>query len=129
MPGPLVYVDTSEVHERARDSIRSAIDDLASFIEAKEPELLAYGVYLSDDGARMTVVHVHRDSATLESHLEIGAPAFKPFADLLTLLRIDIYGEPSEKAVERLRAKAKMLGTGDVVVHPPAGGFARFGSL
>jgi hypothetical protein len=128
MAGPLVYVDTSDVREGATGSIRDAIDALVAFIEANETRLLAYGVYLSDDGAQMTVVHVHTDSASLEHHLEVGGPAFKPFTDLIDLRAIDVYGEPSENAVELLRAKAQMLGSGEVTIHPPAGGFERFGS-
>ena len=128
MVGPLVYMDTSDVREEATDSIRAAIDDLVAFIETHEPDLVAYGVYLSDDDRRMTVVHVHTDSASLEHHLEVGGPAFMPFVDLIELIKIDVYGEPSEAAVEQLRAKARKLGSGEVTVHPPAGGFARFGS-
>jgi hypothetical protein len=128
MAGPLVYIDTSEVRDGAAKSIRGSIDELVAFIGTREPELLAYGVYLTDDGTRMTVVHVHTDSASLECHLEVGGPAFKPFADLIDLRTIDVYGEPSENAVELLRAKAQMLGSGEVTIHPPAGGFERFGA-
>ncbi|HKH22486.1 MAG TPA: antibiotic biosynthesis monooxygenase [Solirubrobacterales bacterium] len=127
MAAPLVYVDTSEVREGAAESIRPAIEELVAFLEANEPDLLGYGVYLSDDGTRMTVVHVHTDSASLEHHLEVGGPAFRPFVDLITLRSIDLYGEPSETAVKQLLEKARMLGTGEVTVHPPAGGFERFG--
>jgi hypothetical protein len=127
MAGPLVYLDTSEVREGALESIRGAIDDLVAFIERNEPDLLAYGVYLSDNGKRMTVVHVHMDTASLEYHLEVGGPAFKPFTELITLSTIEVYGEPSERAIEQLRDKARMLGSGRVVIHPPAGGFTRFG--
>jgi hypothetical protein len=125
MAGPLVYVDTSDVHEGALESVWGAIDALVAFIETNEPGLLAYGVYLSDDGARMTVVHIHTDSVSLEHHLTVGGPAFKPFVDLITLQAIDVYGEPSSRAVEQLHEKAQMLGSGAVNIHPPAGGFAR----
>jgi hypothetical protein len=127
MAGPLVYVDTSDVREGALESIGSAIEELVDFIETHEPELLAYGVYLSDDRRLMTVVHVHTDTASLEKHLEVGGPAFKPLMDLIDLRAIDVYGEPSGVAVEQLREKAQMLGSGEVTVHPPAGGFERFG--
>jgi hypothetical protein len=127
MAGPLVYVDTSAVREGALESVKAAIEELIAFIETNEPKLLAYGVYFSDDGGRMTVVHVHADSTSLEYHLEVGAPAFKPFADLIDLASIQIYGEPSAQAVDQLRQKARMLGSGTVVLNPPAGGFTRFG--
>jgi quinol monooxygenase YgiN len=127
MPGPLVYVDTSEVRDGALAELKEAIAELVEFIEVNEPRLLAYAVYLSEDGSQMTVLHVHADSASLEHHLDIGGPAFKRFKDLLTLSSIRVYGEPSKKAVRQLHDKAAMLGPGEVAVHPLEAGFSRFG--
>jgi len=125
MAGALVYVDVSEVREDARNSIAAAVDELASFIEQNVPGVLAYNVYLSDDNSEMTVVHVHAGPESLDEHLELGAPAFRGFADLLTLKSIRIYGEPSEAAVERAWEKAKMLGCDDVVIQGANAGFSR----
>jgi Antibiotic biosynthesis monooxygenase len=121
----LVYVDTSEVREGKRQQLDEAIAELAKFIEANVPEVLAYNVFLSDDGSEMTVVHVHAEPASLDRHLETGGPVFRKFADLLTLKSIRLYGEPSEHALELLSAKASMLGSGDVEVLRPRAGFSR----
>ena len=75
----------------------------------------------------MTVIHVHADSASLDHHMEVAGPCFAAFADLVRLSSIDIYGEPSEKALVQLRDKVRLLGSGDVVVHRPHAGFTRFG--
>jgi len=66
MSDAIVYVDTSDVHEGALRELKAAIKELVDFVEANEPQLIAYNVYFSDDGTRMTVVHVHPDSASLE---------------------------------------------------------------
>lgn len=123
---PLVYVDTSEVREGALEELKGAIEELAAFIEANHPRILAYNVYFSDDGSEMSVVHVHADSASLDHHMEIGGPVFKKFADLLTLRSIRVYGEPSERVIRQLHEKARNLGCADVSVHIPQAGFARF---
>jgi quinol monooxygenase YgiN len=125
MSRPLVYVDTSEVRDGALEELRGAIDELVEFVEANEPQLIAYSVYLSDDGRQMTVVHVHTDSASLEYHMEVAGPAFRRFADadLITLSSIRVYGEPSEKAVSQLHEKARLLGCSDVTVHALHAGF------
>jgi hypothetical protein len=73
----------------------------------------------------MTVVHVHADRASLDHHLDVAGPAFRRFADLIELSSIRIYGEPSDRAMEQLREKARMLGSGDVIVHRPRAGFSR----
>jgi quinol monooxygenase YgiN len=128
MSRPLVYVDTSEVRDGALEELRGAIDELVEFVEANEPQLIAYSVYLSDDGRQVTVVHVHTDSASLEYHMEVAGPAFRRFADLITLSSIRVYGEPSEKAVSQLHEKARLLGCSDVTVHALHAGFGRFGA-
>jgi quinol monooxygenase YgiN len=126
MSKALVYVDTSEVREGALEELKSAIEELAEFIEANVPQILAYNVYLSDDGSRMTVVHVHADAASLDQHMDVAGPAFRRFADLLTLSSIRVYGEPSEKAVRQLHEKARQLGCEDVMIVPGAhAGFSR----
>jgi hypothetical protein len=128
MPGPLLYVDTSDVRPGALEELKDAIKQLVGFIESNEPQLLAYNVYLSDDGSQMTVVHAHVDSASLEYHMDVAGPAFGHFGDLLTLSSICIYGEPSDKALRQLDQKAQLLGRGNVSVHRPHAGFTRFGA-
>jgi quinol monooxygenase YgiN len=127
MSKELVYVDTSEVQKGALDELKSAIKELVEFIEANEPQLLAYNVYLSEDGGKMTVVNIHPDSASLEYHMEIAGPVFRRFVGLITLSSIRVYGEPSDKAVTQLHDKARLLGCEDVVVQGPHAGFTRFG--
>lgn len=41
---PIVYVDTSEVRAGRLEELRAAMADLAEFVEANEPRLLAYNV-------------------------------------------------------------------------------------
>ena len=126
MSQPLVYVDTSDVREGALEKLKDAIGELVAFVDANEPQLVAYNVYLSDDGSEMTVVHVHDDAASLEHHMEVAGPAFRKFADLITLSSIRVYGEPSEKALRQLHDKARSLGGGSVTVHDLHAGFSRF---
>jgi hypothetical protein len=126
MSQPLVYIDTSDVRDGALEDLKGAIRELAEFVEANEPQLMAYSVYFSDDGRQMTVMHVHADSASLEYHMDVAGPGFRKLADLLTLSSIRIYGEPSEKVLEQLHEKARLLGSGNVIVQRPQAGFTRF---
>jgi hypothetical protein len=125
MGDPLVYIDTSAIGPGMLDRVMAALDDLVAFIEANEPQLMAYGAYVNDEGTEMTVFHVHVDSASLEVHLDVAGPAFRPFVGLVTLSSIDVFGAPSERALDQLREKVRLLGTGDVRVHPPLAGFFR----
>ncbi|MFE5300986.1 hypothetical protein [Streptomyces sp. NPDC056632] len=125
MADPLYYVDHSDLREGRLAEVRSAMRDLAAFVEANEPRLLAYRFFVDEPGATMTLLAVHPDSASLEFHLELGGPRFRAFAELIRMRSIDLYGRPSPAAVARLRQKAEMLGGGTVSVHSPEAGFGR----
>jgi hypothetical protein len=81
--------------------------------------------YFSDDGTRVTVLHVHPDSASLEYHLEVAGPLFRRFADLVTLSSIHVYGEPGVNVLKQLDEKARLLGGGAVEVAGWQSGFTR----
>jgi quinol monooxygenase YgiN len=123
---PIVYIDTSEIPEGALEELKRAMSELVKFVEANEPRLIAYNVYIEENGTRMTVVHVHRDSASLEFHMKVAGPAFPKFAQFIELLTIDVYGKLSDDLLEQVRQKARMLGNGAVLGHESYAGFARF---
>ena len=127
MSDAIVYVDTSDIVEGKLDELKAAIPELAGFIDANVPTAISYGVFLSEDEATMSVVQVHPDSASLEYHMRVGGPAFARFKDLVRLLSIDVYGEPSAGLLQQLEAKTELLGGGTVTVHALAAGFERFG--
>jgi hypothetical protein len=127
MASPLVYLDTSDVAEGSLPELKDAIAELAGFVEAHEPELLAYEVYFSDDGKRMSILHVHRAAPSLDVHMEVAGPKFAKFGDLLALRSITIFGAPSPRALAALEQKARDLGGARVTVEQLHTGFARFG--
>lgn len=123
----VVYIDHSEVRDGRLDELKAAIKDLAEFVNAKEPRIIAYNVYFTEGGKRMTVIHIHPDAASLEFHMQVAGPEFPKFAHFVRMLTINIYGEINEGLLEQLRKKAKMLGNATVAVHGFHAGFARFG--
>ena len=126
-PEPIVYIDRSKVREGSLDELKEGVSRLVEFIESREPQLIAYGFYLDEQAATMTVVAVHPDSASLELHMDVGTAEFRKLAHLLTLTAIECYGRPSERALEQLRRKAGALGDGSTIVS--VGRFAGFAHL
>lgn len=121
----IVYVDRSRVNEGALDELETAMTELTAFVEANEPDILSYNVYFDDEDARMTVLHVHDDSASLAFHMDVAGPKFPPIGEFIEMESIDVYGRPSEDIVERLREKASTLGSGRVTIHDLHRGFER----
>lgn len=117
MADPIVYVDQSVVRDGKLDDLKPAMAELVAFVEANEPEILAYNVYFDVDRDRMTVMHMHADQASLEFHMEVAGSKFPPIGEFIELESIDVYGQPSEDLVRQLREKASELGNGRVSVH------------
>jgi hypothetical protein len=112
----IVYIDHSDIREGSLEELKAGVQRLVDFIDAREPQLIDYGFYIDEDAAKMTVVAVHRDSASLELHMDIGSEEFRKLGHLLTLTGIECYGRPSERALEQLRLKAATLGQGGTVL-------------
>lgn len=125
MAGPLVYIDRSEIRPGAADEVRRLVSELVAFVDAREPQLVVYGFYVDDEAGTMTVVAVHPDATSLERHLEIGGPEFQRVGAFITLKTIEVFGDPGELALGRLREKARALGGASVIVRSPDAGFAR----
>lgn len=126
MPGSVVYIDHSEVREGKLEELKAGLKELAYFVEANEPQILAYQAYFNQEGTEVSVLHVHADAESLLFHMDVAGPAFAPFARLVSLVSIDVYGRVSDDLMRRLREKAQMLGEGTVRVHDLHAGFARF---
>jgi quinol monooxygenase YgiN len=125
MSGPIVYVDRSEIVPGRLNDLTARIEALVELVESNEPHLLAYAVFLDEDRTEISVVHVHRDAASLVTHFQVAGPAFRNFVDLVRLRSIDLYGEAPDDVVDQLRAKARLLGDATVSVHPFHAGFLR----
>ena len=121
----IAYLDTSQVRPGKLDELKAAMAELAAFVDFNEPRIIAYRVYFSADGTTMSVLHFHPDLASLEFHLEVAGPKFPPIAPLIRMQTIEIFGRPTEELVARLQEKAKLLGTGSVIVRDCHAGFAR----
>jgi hypothetical protein len=107
------------------EEVKAGVEDLVAFVEANEAEPVAYNIYFDEAGTQMTVAQIHPCPESLERHLTVAGPVFRRFADLLTLVRVDVYGRPGEAALKQMRSKAQLLGNAPVVVHELHSGFSR----
>ena len=125
MSSPIVYVDTSQIRPGRLAELQAAMRELAAFVEANEPRLIAYHVYFDEAGTRMTVLHIDPDPEALAFHMRTAGPKFPPIGEFIDLLSIDVYGEVSDALAEQLRHKAELLGRGVVRMHQLHSGFTR----
>ena len=123
----VVSIDVSRIHEGRLEELKRAMKTLVEFVESHETRPLLYSVYFNDATTEMTVLQVHPDSASMEVHMDVAGPEFKGLSEFLTLLRVDIYGKASERLLDQMRNKAKLLGNATLEVHQRYAGLARLG--
>src|SRR5262249_8112835 len=54
--GAIIYVDRSDVHEDCLNELKVGIRALVAFVDAHQPQMAMYGIYLDEQAHRMTVV-------------------------------------------------------------------------
>jgi quinol monooxygenase YgiN len=107
MPAPLIFATTARIKEGKLDDYRRFITELVEQVMAKEPRIIAFNVYLNEQGTEMTSIQVHPDAASMDLHLQLlpqllgdSMSQWIGRADFLQIKHIDIYGTPSAAVLD-----------------------------
>src|SRR5437764_14664858 len=97
MTGPLVYVGTTKIKAGKLEEMRKSLAELIDFVETNEPRMIAFHGFLDDDGEKLTIVHVHPDSASMEFHMEVAAKHFATAFDYIeAIISEQYFGQDSD---------------------------------
>jgi hypothetical protein len=126
MSGPFIFIATNGLREGKLAAERERAGELSSFIEANEPQLLAFNEYANEEGTEVGVVQMHPDAPSMELHMEVVAErAARAYAETLeATMSIQVYGEPSDAVLEMLSRQAG-AGVPMMVKRHHIGGFSR----
>lgn len=125
MSGRFIFIGTHTLKEGKLEDYRLYLKELVELVETKEPRLIAFNVYFSEDGSKVTGVQVHPDAASMEFHMQVvGDHIREAYKFLEKTDSIEIYGTPGDGMVEMMR---QVAGPGVPVTVKPnhGGGFAR----
>lgn len=108
MPSPFIFIATNRVKPGALDRERDRVTSLVEFIETNEPRVIAFNEYVNEAGDEVTVVQIHPDAASMESHMEIVRElASAAYAETLdATVRVQVFGEPTDAILEVVRQQA-----------------------
>src|SRR3989440_12194048 len=73
MSGPFIFIATNRLKPGKLDDERRRVPDLVDFIQANEPQLIAFNEYANEDGTEVSVVQVHPDADSMAFHMEVVA--------------------------------------------------------
>lgn len=124
MSGPLIFISHSTARPGKADTYRSHVKEATDLIESEEPRMIAFNSYASEDGTDVSTVQVHPDADSLDVHLRLFAERLGERAfEAVDTSEINIYGKPSEAALEMLAGLSQGM---RVRVYPAhEGGFLR----
>jgi hypothetical protein len=125
-PEPLVFVATNRLKPGALDLERTRVPELVDFVEREEPRVVGFSEYLNAAGDEVTVVQIHPDAESLETHLGVIAEhARRAYAETLDrTVRIQVFGELPESVAAALREQAS--DGVEILIHAERlGGFLR----
>lgn len=66
MTAPLVHIFSATVQDGKLEGYKRYAKEHAEFVEGKAPGLLAFHLYLSEDGRRVSAVQVHPDADSMD---------------------------------------------------------------
>ena len=126
MAEPLIFVFTYAIKEGKLEDYKEFNRAFVEFVEAKEPRLIGYEVYVNKEGTEATSVLVHPDADSEDFHMQVAGEKLRPgyaFMDA-TKMAIGVYGSPSDAVLEQLRQMAESGVPVSIKPHH-LGGFTR----
>lgn len=110
MSGPLIFISRSRVKPGKLDEYRSHVTYATELVESEEPQVIAFNSYASEDGSEVSSVQVHPDAESLDTHFKLFTERLAGRAfDALDSYEIDVYGRPSDAALEFLNQMPSQL--------------------
>ena len=104
MTEPFIFIGTTTIKEGKLEDFKRYSRDFCAFIEANEPRLILFALYINDEGTEVTVVQVHPDADSMAFHMQVAAEhfahAYEEFLDATK--SIQIYGTPSDTLLEQM---------------------------
>jgi hypothetical protein len=114
MAGPFIFVGSHRVRGGKLEELRADAVSLAKFVEDREPQLLGFNIYLSEDGTEATVVQIHPDAESMLTHMQVAVEHIEKGAEeLLETQEIRIFGTPNTAVLDMI---AQLTQTG-VPIH------------
>jgi hypothetical protein len=122
MSEPLIVLLKYSIKPGKEEEARKRIAEHVDFVETNVPRMIAFHMYLNEDGNQLSILQVHPDSASMEFHMKLNAKHFATAYDWLdTSLDQQFFGPISDSLAGEI---AKW---GEAFTHVPVheAGFTR----
>ncbi len=125
MADPIVFISHFRVKQRMLKAYKDLAHTVTQQLHAEKPRTLAYLFYLSPNGSEATIVHVFPDAESMDLHGHGSEERSRVAFEVLVPLGWEIYGTPSNAALEQMREAASASGVKLTVQPDYFDGFLR----
>ena len=108
MTEPIVFVSHFTVRDGALGRYRQLQEEVATSIRSGKPGTAVFVAHLDAAGARVTITHVFPNADAMDAHFEGAEQRSEAAADVMEPAGWEIYGSPSESALDAIRQAAAM---------------------
>ena len=123
MSAPFIVKTVSRIHEGKAATYRPLAEEICRFAEEREPRLLAFHIFVSEDENSEVVIQIHPDAESMQHHLEVLGREVRETADYADFESLEIYGQPNDALLEWLPHVTEGI---KFTLHPTQwGGFTR----
>ena len=76
MTAPFIVRSVSRIHPGKADAYRPVAAEFCRFAQEREPRLLGFHIYVTEDGSSEVVVQIHPDAESMQHHIAVMATRF-----------------------------------------------------
>ncbi len=124
MPDPIVFISHSTMKPGKLDELRELSEKMFEKLDAEKPGTVLHHGYLDANEGEVHFIHVFPDADAMDAHFEGAGQRVASANELIETESFEIYGTPSDAALEALRRNPSV----HLTLRPGGlGGYMRLG--
>jgi len=128
MSEPIAFISHFRVKPGKGYGLAQIFQESTRLLEADKPRTLVFLAYFAESGTEVTFLHVFADAESMDLHFEGADERSRAAYEYLEPKGWELYGRPSQQALETLQQAATSAGVTLSVEPEYLDGFLRLGS-
>jgi hypothetical protein len=122
---PVVFISHFGIKEGTLDDLKRLSADVMERLREEKPRTVVFLAYLDEQGTEVSFLHAFPDAESMDAHFEGVDERVAAAYQYLEPRGWEIYGRPSEAALESMRQSAAAADVPLTVLPDHLGGFLR----
>lgn len=128
MSEPVAFISHFAVKPGKGYGLARIFSESSTRLEEEKPRTLVFLAYFNETGTEVSFLHVFADAESMDLHFQGSEERSRDAYEYLEPKGWELYGRPSQEALETLQAAASSGGVTLSVEPEYLGGFIRLGS-